>query len=284
MSPDEKCISCGVSLALLDVRGAVYCAGCARYTMTPKEAPAGVAVTREHREATAKAHYGKIWAHLSVIQWRDTGVQNGGISDEMVRISQAIAEAELRGAQSSAAELTRLREEVARLERELSLVARDEGGALVRQAAWNAACAFEESANKRMATDAQKLSELWVINERLEGQLVEVAGLKSDLELSRSARTMLAADMNRLANGEAVVLDIADRVRHRIDLLRQRNVELENELAELKSVTDEQLAADLDLVREVYTECACEYEFRPASKHHEALARITKALAARGTR
>lgn len=52
------------------------------------------------------------------------------------------------------------RARIAELKTELSQVARDEDGRFVRQAAWNAACCFEESANKRMATDKEKLYEL----------------------------------------------------------------------------------------------------------------------------
>lgn len=72
----------------------------------------------------------------------------------------------------------------------------------------------------------------------LEASQAEVERLKSDLDLCKVARQMLADDMRRLGDGEAVKLDIADRVRHRIDLLRQRIVELE-----APSATSAELAA-----------------------------------------
>lgn len=209
-------------------------------TMSSQEAPAGV--TKEDRKSAAEAlrEFGSV-----VDGWVETGSRRYGtrLHPRLQDVAEAIADAR----SQAHAEVNRLQREavvscaeVTRLQTELA----------------------EARGAQSSAAELTRLREL-------------VARLKSDLELSRSARTMLAADMNRLANGEAVVLDIADRVRHRIDLLRQRNVELENELAELKSqaaVTDEQLAADLMFLRTLV---------RPGRAGDQAISRIEAALAVR---
>ena len=198
----KACSECGVSMDIADVRDAVYCGACARYTLAPSTKPgAGAAVTREHREAAACA---MLEAGARVLRWINTSDVFQPFNDDLIRMAQAIAEAELRGQRS-----------------------RDE----------------------------------------------EVERLKRELEFAKTNRQTLADDMARLAIGEAVRLDISDRVRHRIDLLRQRIVELE-----AAAVTDEQLEADLELLRTMALEWSGhgEHEWLAINRIEAALARGDK--------